>query len=266
MNASRLSRCLRLLNLLQARVGHTVDELARECGVSKRTIYRDLRLLAEAGVHLHYDAEAGGHVALPQFSSTIIQGLTREELTTFILAARTSCLRPIDTIRSSVNHSISKMLARIPTREREEIIRLLKSCVVELPHSNSDQHIVLSILSAIRQNQQIRITFTPNPDNGQLLQTKIAPYRLVVSTKGWEVVARSSLHRQICCFSLSQIHAVETTEDTFRRLPLRFRHNRHASNVLIQHGSINRGRDALSPTLGATLTSPVPNRQRCHSK
>ena len=48
MRAARLSRCVRLLNTLQSRIGYTINDLAREFEVCKRTIHRDLRLLAEA--------------------------------------------------------------------------------------------------------------------------------------------------------------------------------------------------------------------------
>lgn len=227
MNASRLARCLRLLNLLQARLSTTVEGLARECGVSKRTIYRDFRLLAEAGVALHYDQEAKGHVVLTRCYPDVTRGFTKDELATFILAARTSYLQQVDAIRGSVNQSISKILASMPAQKREEILRSLRAFSVALPRPDADQKILLAVLSAIRQDRQLRITFVPSPESNTCLQTRIGPCRLTINNRGCEVIARSSLHRQVRAFSLSQIQTAEVVEDTHLPLPLRDVDNQH---------------------------------------
>jgi predicted DNA-binding transcriptional regulator YafY len=48
----RVSRLLTLVGLLKARGSMTADELAGELGVSRRTVYRDVEVLAKAGVRL----------------------------------------------------------------------------------------------------------------------------------------------------------------------------------------------------------------------
>jgi predicted DNA-binding transcriptional regulator YafY len=53
----RVSRLLALVGLLQSRGSMTATQLASELGVSPRTVYRDVEVLASAGVHL--DAEHG---------------------------------------------------------------------------------------------------------------------------------------------------------------------------------------------------------------
>ena len=49
---SQAARLHNVIRLLEARYGATVDELAEECQVNRRTIYRDLQAISEAGYPL----------------------------------------------------------------------------------------------------------------------------------------------------------------------------------------------------------------------
>ncbi len=55
MNLARIHRLLQLIGLLQAGRGYNTDALAQACGVSRRTVFRDLDLLRLSGVPLAFD-------------------------------------------------------------------------------------------------------------------------------------------------------------------------------------------------------------------
>ncbi len=55
----RVTRLLRLMRALQSGQPGTPDELARFFGVSRRTLFRDLEVLAEAGIRCTYDSSTG---------------------------------------------------------------------------------------------------------------------------------------------------------------------------------------------------------------
>ena len=55
MHPSRLKRIIRLLGLLQGGRPHNADSLADACGVTRRTIFRDLDLLRAADVPVELD-------------------------------------------------------------------------------------------------------------------------------------------------------------------------------------------------------------------
>ena len=57
-------RLLRTFLILQARGRVTADELAREHGVTVRTVYRDLRALEDAGIPVVTERGPGGGCAL----------------------------------------------------------------------------------------------------------------------------------------------------------------------------------------------------------
>ena len=57
---NQLRRLLKLLQLFQhSRFGLTLPELQKELGVTRRTIYRDLEMLEEAGYRFEKTGEAG---------------------------------------------------------------------------------------------------------------------------------------------------------------------------------------------------------------
>ncbi len=57
---SQAARLHDVIRILEARYGATVDELAEECGVTRRTIYRDLDAIREAGYPLTSEPQDDG--------------------------------------------------------------------------------------------------------------------------------------------------------------------------------------------------------------
>jgi predicted DNA-binding transcriptional regulator YafY len=57
---SQAARLHDVIRILESRYGATVDELAEECGVTRRTVYRDLDAIRDAGYPLISDPEADG--------------------------------------------------------------------------------------------------------------------------------------------------------------------------------------------------------------
>lgn len=59
---SQAARLHSIIRLLETRRGLTLDELAEECGVDRRTIHRDLNAVEEAGYTLTSEWCAGKKV------------------------------------------------------------------------------------------------------------------------------------------------------------------------------------------------------------
>src|ERR1043165_3378007 len=58
MKEKRITRLLRLLQMLQTGPGKNASSLAKACGVGRRTIFRDLQTLRDADVPLEFDPKA----------------------------------------------------------------------------------------------------------------------------------------------------------------------------------------------------------------
>ena len=51
----KADRLLLILNLIRARKNLTPKDLAKECGVSERTIYRDINAISKADIPIYYN-------------------------------------------------------------------------------------------------------------------------------------------------------------------------------------------------------------------
>lgn len=220
MNVPLLSRCLQLVSLLYSQAGYSAAELARQLGVSVRTIYRYFDVLRDIGIPVQFDQQKSGYVIVAQFRLKVSQ-LSEDELTLLVWAAHTSPVARSGKLEKAVTQAISKLLSQVPPKLRTEATNLLRYCEVaanlELP-SADDQERCLQILAAIRQQRQIRLTYQANDDDAPL-QTKVAPYRLVLSADGGRLVGRSSWHRNVHSFLLRQIVGIEFTEDSYSPPP-----------------------------------------------
>jgi predicted DNA-binding transcriptional regulator YafY len=222
----RLSRCLRLLTLLQSRIGYSTSELAHQCEVSKRTIYRDLRLLAASGIPVRYDSKKQGHI-VAACSDVCMPELSSDRLVALLLAAHIFSLSCDEDISRPIHQAIGTLLSRAPLALREEVAGLLKSIggkpsAIGWPQGS--RPIVGDILTALRQKRQIRIVYYSPTELG--VQTKITPRQLVAAQGKWYLVGRSSWHRKVRRFDMSHIREAELLENTFKPEESPLRHAR----------------------------------------
>jgi predicted DNA-binding transcriptional regulator YafY len=82
----RVSRLLTLVGLLKARGSMTAEELAGELGVSRRTVYRDVEVLAQAGVRLESALGRAGGYRIPRRDRPEMLGLGAEATESAALA------------------------------------------------------------------------------------------------------------------------------------------------------------------------------------
>ena len=71
----QIIRMWRILLALRSRVARNTRDLAELCEVSRRTIFRDLRALSEAGVPVEYSMERQGYRLAPGFAWEVPTGL-----------------------------------------------------------------------------------------------------------------------------------------------------------------------------------------------
>lgn len=211
VRTARLSRCVRLLTTLQSRIGYSIENLALEFEVSERTIYRDLRLLAEAGMPTSYDANKRGHILAPGFHIRA-SCLSNDELVSLLLGAHIFSLSCDPEVSRPVHQAISKILTQIPSAFREDITSLLSSVKgkpVGASWPRGPRTIVTDILTALRQRQPIRIVYHPAKQATSAIHTKITAHHLVAAGEHWHLVGRSSWHRKVFRFDLRHIHSVQ---------------------------------------------------------
>jgi predicted DNA-binding transcriptional regulator YafY len=213
MPAWRLCRCIRLLNLLESQASYGAAELARELGVSKRTVYRDLGALAEAGVSLRFESKRAGYVVESPSRSTL--SLSEDELTTLLLAAQSS-LGSDPGFGDLVRQASTKLLARAESSLREKAARALKSLVVDSPlklRLDGAESIWREVTQSISRRQRVRLSYRVPGDPVRLSSETVIPFQLGVSREGWYILARGEGNARIRRFDLGCIRGIQSIAD-----------------------------------------------------
>src|SRR5215217_2813821 len=116
----RSSRLLALLDGLRRRRGVvTASRLAKDLGVSPRTLYRDVQALRELGAPVEGEAGVGYVMRAGFFLPPLM--FTREELEALVLGARWVETQPDDPLARSAKNALGKIAAAAPPDLRAQI-------------------------------------------------------------------------------------------------------------------------------------------------
>ncbi len=222
---------MKLIGLLQGGKGRNVDALSAECGVSRRTIFRDLEVLRGSGVPIVFDEERlqyhipGTYFLPPTY-------LTSEEA----LAVITLCHELGSDGRlpfyDAACTAAAKLENNLPQEMREYLRSVSGSVNIQLASRNpldGRHEVYRELVKAIAKRRCARITYDSFSE-GETITTRLSPYRLLFSRRSWYVIGRSSLHRAVRTFHVGRIQHLESLEDAFH-LPRSFNLDRYLKNA-----------------------------------
>lgn len=213
---SRHSRLLAIMSRLQLGHGMTLDQLASDAGVCRRTIYRDLALLRSAGIDVYHDVATGRYLLMGNAQLSIVPSMEPDELTALVTAVHLSPLRSLPCFSSWLDQTTWKLLANCPTVVRNRAVRLSTACQVKVPdHTDVDRagRITQAVMQSISERRVLHITL--NDRESGRIQTLFSPYRITATHAAWEVTGMSAAHRRICCLAVNRITQAELTEQPY---------------------------------------------------
>lgn len=228
---SRLQRIIRLLGLLQGGHSHNVQSLADACGVTRRTIFRDLEDLRGAEVPLAYDFERQLYsipskyfLAPTQFTveeamavTLLCHELGDEERLPFLQDARMAAVKIENTFPERLKERL---------RKYANAVRIRLGAMTSLAGQTDNYR---TLLDSIAERKAVRMEYESFTEPSRV-NTKLYPYRLVFNLHSWYVVGRSSVHRETRTFNLRRIARLEKLDDEFE-LPRNFSLQRYFANA-----------------------------------
>jgi predicted DNA-binding transcriptional regulator YafY len=217
MNLTRIHRLLSLISLLQAGKGYHIEGLAQECGVSRRTIFRDLDLLRSSGVALRYDEDQqqyhiAGNNYLPPTN------FTPEEALALIVLCHEMGDRTGLPFLSPARAAAVKLESALPGRLRDQLREVIGALHIQPPPQNpleGKRPVYDQLLEAVSKRHSVRLRYR-SLNEGEEIRTKLNPYQLFFSRRSWYVAGRSSLHKATRTFNLGRIAEIEILEDRYK--------------------------------------------------
>ncbi|MFN7977532.1 MAG: WYL domain-containing protein [Vicinamibacterales bacterium] len=211
----RAGRLLSILLLLQTRVRLTAEELAREFGVSVRTIYRDVDELSTAGVPVFADRGPGGGFQLVAGYRTTLTGLGADEAEALLMAGVPGAADALG-LGAAAGRAAMKLLASLPSGPSASAGRLgtrVHFDPVEWYHAAEPVPFLPLVARAVLDDRRLVITY----ESWTGVRThRVAPLGVVLKASAWYLVAagddgRARIHR------VSNIRAAELLDQTHTR-------------------------------------------------
>lgn len=211
-----MSRAARLLDLLQSlrnrRQPVTGPELARELGVSIRTLYRDIATLQAQGADIQ--GEPGlGYVLRPGFTLPPLM-FSADEIEAIVLGSRWVATRADDArLSDSARQAMSKILAVLPAelRERAEATNLLVARIGLEPAQVDAGQIRL----AIRNERKLSIRY--GGAEGATTERVIWPFMIGFFEKVRVVAAWCEMRGDFRSFRVDRISQLAVLDERYPR-------------------------------------------------
>lgn len=218
---------MRLIDLLASGRALTANDLARLCAVSRRTLFRDLSTLREAGLPVRFDEGRGFLLEEPPYLRPTDFSLT-EALSVLVLCDSLAGTETGIAFQSPARSAALKLLSSLPPPLREEVGELSARMEVRIDAVNPLEGTAddfEKVQKALAERRHLRIVYDSYSDR-KILTTLLSPYRLMFHTRSWYVVGRSSIHGAVRTFNVGRIRKSELLDSRYE-IPPRFSLARH---------------------------------------
>ncbi|MBB6428793.1 helix-turn-helix transcriptional regulator [Algisphaera agarilytica] len=222
MGISRVHRLIRLITLLQSRQAKSADELTLDLHVSRRTLFRDLKLLEAAGVPYYHERGKGYRIRQSYFLPPI--NLTVAETMGLMILAKSAEAERNRPLAPAALSAIYKLIAITPDPIREACSDLLENISVTpiQPVDGHDETRVYHELQRAIDEQLVCDVAYQSPTEDEPLTCKLMPYAMHLANNAWYVLGKTSAHgNEVRVLKLVRFRSVELTRRRFKR-PAKF--------------------------------------------
>ena len=209
----RIHRLLKLIDLLQSGRGCDAPTLARELGVSRRTVFRYLDILRTIGMTFVHDRQVGGYRAKPGSLLRPVDFSLTEALALLLASrgVRRSASGPSVPLLQAASSAALKIESVLPTPVQQYCSELMSKIDIRPAPPARHEHtggFFAMIQKAIHQKRKLKMVYRSFTERRQI-RTTLDPYRLVFCQRAWYVVAYSSLHQSMRTFKLLRIYQLK---------------------------------------------------------
>jgi len=216
---NKTDRLLAIVLELQGKGKQRAEDLAKTFETSKRTIYRDIEALCEAGVPL---------ISIPGRGYSLMEGyflpplsFTTDEATMLLLGSEFMA-QNFDAQYCTAAHAAGRKIASVlPEKLRNDVAYLQKSIRFIATQQRPTETMMLQQLRrAIIERVTVRFQYAKrHGQESQDMQTtrKADPYSLVHITGTWYLTAYCHMRQAVRIFRLDRVNMLEVLPEVFVR-------------------------------------------------
>lgn len=221
----RADRLDLLARLLRDRPGVTAGELARELGVSARSVFRDLDALRERGLPVESARGRGGGLRLRGDWGLGRVLLAREEALCALLGLALAERLGVPLFAAELARARRKIADAFPTAERRRIAPLRERLLVGAPASAAVRAsygepapaVMRRLQAAFVDERLVRAEYAKA--GGERSRRLLEPHALVINWPAWYLVAHDRERGAPRTFRVDRFVAVDVEGERFRPWP-----------------------------------------------
>ncbi|HJU75642.1 MAG TPA: WYL domain-containing protein [Gemmatimonadaceae bacterium] len=221
----RIDRLDLLARILRDRPGIVAAELARELGVSQRSVFRDLAHLRERGYPVEADRGRGGGMRLHASWGLGKVLLSSEEALCTLLSLAVSEKLRFPMFAAEVSRARKKIVDAFPRAERRQIGPLRERILVGRPASAVVRSSFAEPNAVASRNMQVAFVreqvVRADYINEKAVRStrRVEPHALLIMWPAWYLLAFDHLRGEPRTFRFDRFERVELEEVVFRPRP-----------------------------------------------
>ena len=215
MNTSRVQRIVKLLTALHSGSALSVDDLSRELDVTRRTIFRDLSILENAGVPFQYDRTAKRYRIRQDYFVPPISFSLQECLAMLFMSRKMLQTDLAPDFPAAVRAAV-KLESALPHDLREHCLGIVDKMDLTMPPmSSADGHRdhFEKLQLATVQQRKVQINYEP-PDK-PAFEDRLHPLHLAFINRGWYVISHSEREQAVRTFKIERMAECRLLEEHF---------------------------------------------------
>ena len=214
---NRTDRLTAMIIYLQGRPRVSIEEMAERYDISKRTVYRDLRALQEAGVPIGSE-EGKGYFIVKGYHLPPVM-FDKDEVSALLAGERLMEKWSETKLSQSYTNALDKIRAVLHSREKEYLDTLdqhLKTfSYSDKQKVDVDKRVLSFLQDAIVDKEVIAIKYY-SPYKDQFTQRDVEPLGLLIRGNYWYLAAWCRLRTD---YRMFRVDRIESYKKTGERLP-----------------------------------------------
>ncbi len=211
---SRLSRLNAILLKLQSRPLVSVQQLAEQFAVSRRTIYRDIAALEESGVPI---------VSLDRKGFSLIEGynvppvmFTESEANAMVVAEKIIAKSNDQSLVAEFSKAVEKVKAVLKHTQKEKADFLSQRTIIGKNWDNEvNSDLLAPIQEALTDFHVLQIAYL-KAEAQETTTRRVEPFAIYQNTlEKWVLIAWCRMREEFRSFRVDRIKELQTLEETF---------------------------------------------------
>jgi proteasome accessory factor B len=215
---TRVFRLLKILNMVKGTPGLTPGALAQECGVTERTIFRDMDALKAVGFNVVFDQKTDGYTLAGEVFLPPLHLTPDEALALAVLCERAAGDEGMAFL-SPAKRALSKIRADLPDEMRTALDDVLSNMVIRVgPQTPGDgfEDVYERVSDAIATRRALSCRYeSASGSSDDSEEFDFEPYALFFSVRAWYAVGMHRGRDDIRTLKLNRFVQAKPTDRAF---------------------------------------------------